>query len=76
MLERGMARGEFRQVDASRAHMVIVAPVLMLTLWKHSFDQCRAEPIPVKEYLATVIDMMMHGLAAPGTNPISTEKPC
>ena len=76
MLERGMARGEFRQVDAARAHMVIVAPVLMLTLWKHSFDQCRAEPIPVTEYLATVIDIMMHGLLAPDTHPVSTEKPC
>jgi hypothetical protein len=56
--------------------MVIVAPVLMLTLWKHSFDQCRAEPIPVKEYLATVIDIMMHGLVAPDSHPIPTEKPC
>jgi AcrR family transcriptional regulator len=76
MLERGMARGEFRRVDAARAHMVIVAPVLMLTLWKHSFDQCRIEPIPVKEYLATVIDIMMHGLLAPDTHFVSTEKPC
>lgn len=76
MLERGMARGEFRQVDAARAHMVIVAPVLMLTLWKHSFDQCHAEPIPVTEYLATVVDMMLHGLVAPDTPPIPTEKPC
>lgn len=76
MLERGMARGEFRQVDARRAHMVIVAPVLMLTLWKHSFDQWRAEPIPVKEYLAAVIDMMLHGLVAPNTQAVFMEKPC
>ena len=77
MLERGMARGEFRQVDAARAHMVIVAPVLMLTLWKHSFDQWRAEPIPVAEYLSTVIDMMLHGLVAPDDNlSVSTENPC
>jgi AcrR family transcriptional regulator len=77
MLERGMARGEFRQVDAGKVHMVIVAPVLMLTLWKHSFDQCRAEPIPVTEYLATVIDVIMHGLVAPDTRPITlTENPC
>ena len=81
LLERGMERGEFRRVDAQRAHMVIVAPVLMLTLWKHSFDQCRTEPIPVTEYLATVIDIMLHGLVVPGTqlsgtHPIPSENPC
>jgi len=76
MLERGIARGEFRRVDAARAQMVIVAPVLMLTLWKHSFDQCLTEPIPVTEYLTTVIDIMLHGLVVPGTHPVPTEKPC
>jgi hypothetical protein len=76
MLERGMARGEFRRVDAARAHMVIVAPVLMLTLWKHSFDQYRAEPIPVADYLATVVDMMMHGLVAADNTSLPTDKPC
>jgi hypothetical protein len=56
--------------------MVIVAPILMLTLCKHSFDQWRAEPIPVADYLATVIDMMMHGLIAPNAHANPTEKPC
>lgn len=76
MLERGMARGEFRRVDAARAHMVIVAPILMLTLWKHSFDQCRAEPISPPDYLATVIDLVMHGLVNPDATPCPTKKPC
>src|ERR1700712_2862644 len=73
MLERGMRRGEFRRVDATRVHMVIVAPVLMLTLWKHSFDQYRAEPIPVADYLATVVDMMMHGLVAADNHHFPTD---
>ena len=75
MLERGMARGEFRRVDAAQAHMVIVAPIMMLTLWKHSFDQYRAAPISVPDYLATVIDLVMHGLVCPDAPPTPTEKP-
>jgi hypothetical protein len=62
MLERGMARGEFRQVVAAQARLVIVSPILMLMLWRHSFDLCRPEPISVSAYLDTVIDLMMHGL--------------
>ena len=62
MLERGMARGEFRQIDAAQARLVIVSPILMLMLWRHSFDLCRPEPISVTAYLDTVIDLMMHGL--------------
>jgi AcrR family transcriptional regulator len=65
MLERGMARGEFRQEDAAQARLVIVSPILMLTLWQHSFDLCRPEPISVSNYLDTVIDLMMHGLLPP-----------
>lgn len=76
MLERGMARGEFRRVNAAQAHRVIVAPLLMLTLWKHSFDQCGAEPIPVADYLATVIDLALHGLVVPDVLPTPTEKSC
>jgi len=74
MLERGMARGEFRRVDAAQAHKVIVAPILMLMLWRHSFDLCRPEPISVKDYLESVIDLMMHGLIAPIPAPL--EKSC
>lgn len=65
MLERGMARGEFRKVDAVQAHRVIVAPVLMLMLWQHSFAQCSPKPISVSGYLNTVIDLLMYGLASP-----------
>jgi len=74
MLERGMARGEFRQVDAAQARLVIVSPILMLMLWRHSFDLCRPEPISVSNYLDTVIDLMMHGLLpSPSRSPSPKE---
>jgi AcrR family transcriptional regulator len=65
MLERGIARGEFRAIDVNQAHMVVVAPVLMLTLWRHSFDACRPEPVSPQAYLDSMIDLLTHGLLAP-----------
>lgn len=62
LLERGIARGEFRPVDVAHAHMVLAAPVLMLTLWRHSFDACRPEPVAAEAYLDSMIDLLTHGL--------------
>ncbi len=36
MLERGMARGEFRKLDIPQTLPLIVAPFLMLAQWQHS----------------------------------------
>ncbi|MDB5841150.1 MAG: TetR/AcrR family transcriptional regulator [Herminiimonas sp.] len=71
MLERGIARGEFRPIDTARAQQVIVAPVIMLMLWKHSFNACQIEPIAPHEYLECFIDLISHGLLsnAPDTTP-------
>lgn len=65
MLERGIARGEFRAVNLAQAHRVIVAPMLMLMLWKHAFGLCSPEPISSTEFLDCLIDLLMNGLAAP-----------
>jgi AcrR family transcriptional regulator len=62
MLERGMQRGEFRQVDLTQAMNIICAPMLMLMMWKHSFNSCRIEPISPEEYLNSFIDLFLHGL--------------
>jgi AcrR family transcriptional regulator len=62
MLERGIARREFRPVDVSHAHLVVVAPVVMLMLWRHSFDACRPEPVSPAAYLESMIDLLIHGL--------------
>ncbi len=62
LLERGIARGEFRAVDTQALTRVICAPILMLTLWKHSFDACQAEIIEPHAYLKSFIDLCLNGL--------------
>jgi AcrR family transcriptional regulator len=64
MLESGIQRGEFRQVDVSQATNVLIAPVIMLMMWKHSFGACHVEPISPGQYLNTYIDLFLNGLLA------------
>lgn len=66
IVERGIARGEFRDVDTSQAKLVIIAPVLMLMLWKHSFAGCRSEPISPQAYLDCLLDLLTRGLETGG----------
>ena len=62
LLERGIARGEFRAVDSQQLARVLAAPILMLMIWKHSFCGCQDTPISVPDYLASYIDLCLHGL--------------
>lgn len=64
LLERGVARGEFAPLDLRHAHMVIVAPMLTLMLWKHSFGLCRVETVASRDYLDCYIALMTKGLLA------------
>ncbi len=64
VIERGIARGEFSDVDANQAKLVLIAPVLMLMLWKHSFTGCRSEPIDTEAYLDCLLDLLTRGLEA------------
>ena len=66
MLERGIARGEFRSIDKVNANLVIVAPVLMLMMWKHSLGPCTADSqFQPDVFLRHHVDTLMHGWLAP-----------
>jgi AcrR family transcriptional regulator len=64
-LERGMARGELRKIAPAQVTQVIVAPVIMLMLWKHSFSACQTEQVPPITFLNTFIDLLFVGLLIP-----------
>jgi AcrR family transcriptional regulator len=69
MLERGVKRGEFRPIDVKQAMNVIVAPMVMLMMWNHSFNSCRIEPIDPQNYLNCFIDLVLRGLLIAPTAP-------
>ena len=65
LLQRGIERGEFRSVDIAATRNVLMAPMLMLIMWKHSFAPCLAEPIDPAAYLQSFVDFALHGLLVP-----------
>lgn len=62
MLERGIARGEIRQLDTAIAARILIAPMIMIMIWKHSQGICPIEPNKLDAYLEQYIDMATHGL--------------
>jgi hypothetical protein len=59
-----MDRGEFREMDTGDVTQLIIAPVVMLMMWKHSFGACQSENIDPDRYLRSMIDLTLNGLQA------------
>jgi AcrR family transcriptional regulator len=64
-LERGIDRGEFRPLDVETAIDVIIAPLLMLVIWRFSLGFCKQQSDP-QTYLETHFNLLVHGLSAAG----------
>lgn len=64
VVERGIERGEFRAVPVETFTRVLVAPIVMLMLWQHSFGLCANEPIDPETFLAAHIDAFTTALRA------------
>lgn len=75
VLERGIASGELRPVNVFEAVHVLIFPMLMLCLHRHSLGPCAAvEPMidPVS-FLETHVDVVVRGLLA--TDDKAAKKP-
>jgi AcrR family transcriptional regulator len=65
VLERGAASGEFRKVDTDYAWRIVIAPLLIAIIWKHSFQAFEPGPLDLRRHLQAQVDLLLHGLAAP-----------
>lgn len=64
VIQRGIARGEFRPVSPMMTVQVLIGPMLHLVLFQHSFGAC-ALHLPCEnpvDVLALEIDLLLHGL--------------
>lgn len=62
VIRRGIERGEFRAVDVEQAVHVVMAPLLMFVIMRHSLVPCiSADTDPVR-YLECAIDIALGGL--------------
>ena len=65
VLERGVAAREFRPLDIETSTQVLIAPMLMLTLWKHSCGPCDKGDINAEHFLEHFAAIAIQGVAAP-----------
>ncbi|MBK7900147.1 MAG: TetR/AcrR family transcriptional regulator [Betaproteobacteria bacterium] len=65
VLERGMACGEFRRLDIPACIDVVIAPMLMLVIWRHSLAHCRLASQEPRAYLDVHLELLRGGLLAP-----------
>ena len=72
ILQRGMARGEFKAIDLKYGVYTVLAPMLFLAMWKHSFgpNTFGPEKLIPEEYLAVQIDTILNGL---GVRAVATD---
>jgi len=62
ILRRGMARREFRRIDADAAFFTVIAPLLLALLWRHSFEQYDEKPLDVAALCRTHASILLNGL--------------
>lgn len=62
VLERGVALGHFRPLDPLTVCPILIAPVIMLTMWTHSLLPCGMKNLDPDVYMRTFIDLSLRGL--------------
>jgi AcrR family transcriptional regulator len=63
LLRRGIASGEFRQVDVEHTAYCVIAPLLFSALWKHSLGPYDAKPLDAAALVRCHIKLLLRGLA-------------
>lgn len=64
-LKRGMESGEFRSMDIETTVDVVMAPILMLLIWRFSMSCCQGVESDPQTYLRIHMDLLGQGLRRP-----------
>ncbi|MFP4611386.1 MAG: TetR family transcriptional regulator [Thiohalophilus sp.] len=63
VIEKGIEQGEFRQVDPEYVTRLLMSPMVLLAIWRHSlqpYDQ--SYPMDEQTYLYQHLDLFLNGL--------------
>ena len=77
VLERGVARGEFRIADLDYAVFAVVAPMVFLIMSRHSLGACAPadQPLDAARFIAVQAEIVTRGLAAEPAAPPAAARP-
>ena len=64
IIQRGIARGEFRKIDLQHAARLCVAPLLVIVLWRTTFARFDAEPYDYQGLIDAHLATLLKGLEA------------
>ncbi len=64
LIERGIARGEFRPVDVTHAARTVASAMLFLAVWKHAIEPVDTRRLDAEAFLRAHLDVVLRGLAA------------
>lgn len=63
LLRRGMASGEFRNLDPAYAVKAMIAPMLLAAIWRSVLEPLGAEPLDIETFAAQHADIYLKGLS-------------
>jgi len=69
ILLAGIEAGEFRPVDADHTAYLVVAPLLLSVLWKHSFEPHDDRPLDASALCRAHLDSLLASLRPPAGDP-------
>lgn len=71
ILQRGVDRGEFRPIDTDQAIYTVLAPMIFMMSWKHSFAVCASAhtTLDPEKYLELQVQTLLHGLCQAPSAP-------
>jgi len=70
ILQRGVERGELQPADPVYGIYSLLAHMVFLNLWQHGHGSCGDARVTLdpQQYIAAQIQVLLHGLRAPGAN--------
>ncbi len=64
LISQGIAAGEFRVVDPGMAARLLLDPLIMHAIWRHSLGRYEPEAVDSQAFLDTHLDIFLRGIAA------------
>ena len=63
LIRRGIAQGEFREVDAALAAKAMIGPMLLAAIWKTVLEPIGADALDIESYAALHAQIFLKGIS-------------
>lgn len=64
ILTEGIERKEFREMDLEHMPRIIIAPIFLANIYRHTYGHLDAQPLDLMNYAEIQIDVLLRGLMA------------